>query len=187
MNNDWSDDIESVLDKIRKNCTTLSSEHTKSYFRLKKTLHFFRLPVIVLSGINSVISVGSQQYLQQNTISATTCVISLICSIICSVELFLGIQKKVESELTTSKEYNLLATDIQKTLLLSRDHRPVPSKDYLEKVYSNYLKLAENSNIVKRQIKDELIEISLPNSPTSSTPSTPKSSFDFGLSAVLDV
>lgn len=181
---EWTDDIVKVLEKICKNSSVFSEAHKKNYFRLKNTLQYFRLPLIVISGINSVIAVGMQDYLEQRTISGITCVLSLICSVIGSIELFLAIQKRVESELISSREFYLLAVDIKKTLLLSAEHRPVPAKDYLEKIYSNYIKLTEQSNLVRNRLKDELVDIPLP---PPSPLGTPYASFDFGLSTVGEV
>ena len=126
-----------------------------------------------------------QSYIKQETISGITCVLSLICSVIGSIELFLAIQKRVETELISSRDYYLLAIDIQKTLLLSREHRPVPAKDYLEKVYNIYIKLTEQSNLVKKSVKDELIDIGIIIKSTPSTPLPTRSvSSDWGLSLV---
>ena len=188
--NDWSNDIEVVLEKIRKNCAILSDEHKHTYFRLKNTLSYFRLPLIVISGLNSVFSVGSQSYVKQETISGITCLLSLICSIIGSIELFLSIQKRVENELISSRDYYLLSIDIQKTLLLDRDHRPLPAKEYLEKIYNNYIKLTEQSNLVKRALKDELAIIPAPSTtptPSQTPPRTPSVGRDeeWGLSIVI--
>ena len=63
MENDWTTDIECVLENIRVNSVLLTTEHKKRYFGLNQTLKYFRLPVIILSGINSIISVGGQQQL----------------------------------------------------------------------------------------------------------------------------
>lgn len=183
--NDWSEDIEIVLEKIKKNSSILSEEHKQTYFRLKNTLSYFRLPLIVISGLNSVFSVGSQNYVKQETISGITCLLSLICSIIGSIELFLSIQKRVENELISSRDYYLLSIDIQKTLLLNREHRPIPAKDYLEKVYNTYIKLTEQSNLVKKAVKDELADIRPLTQP--STPIRPPSNntdLEWGLSVV---
>ena len=182
MNNDWTEDIENVLDKIKKNSAILSEEHKHTYFRLKNTLQYFRLPLIVISGINSVISVGMQQYLEQSAISGITCVLSLICSIIGSIELFLAIQKRVEGELISSRDYYLLTIDIQKTLLLNREHRPLPAKEYLEKIYNTYIKLTENSNLVKKSIKDALAEVTI--TPPSSPRTESHGDIEWGLSIV---
>ena len=156
MENDWSTDIESVLENIRINCVVLAKAHKKRYFHMKYILQYFRLPVIILSGINSIVSVGFQPYLEQKAISMMTCLLALVCSIIGSIELYLAIQKGMENELISQREYYLLGVDIFKTLSLAKAHRPVPAKDYLEKQYSIYCKLVENSNALAKKLTDKL-------------------------------
>jgi len=167
MDNDWSQDIETILENIRVNAVLLSKEHSKSYFNLKNNLQYYRLPVIILSGLNSIISVGTQPYLPQPTISVMTCLIALICSIIGSIELYLSIQKSMELELVVSKEYYLLAVDIYKVLSLEREHRPIPAKDYLEKIYTEYRKLKENSNLLLKKMPDKMTPVGdeMPDTP----------------------
>ena len=159
---DWTADIEFVLENIRVNCVVLSKEHKRQYFIFKDILQYFRLPLIIISGINSIISVGLQPYVTQSIISMITCLLALICSIIGSIELYLAIQKSMENELTAQRDYYLMSVDIYKTLSLSREHRPVPAKDYLEKQYNSYCKLIENSNTVMKRLEDRLAP--LPNS-----------------------
>lgn len=158
--NDWDSDIEEILECIRSNCSVLSEEHRKEYFRYQNSLKYYKIPIIILSGINSVISVGFQSYMEQKTISMINCLLALFCSVIGSIELYLGIQKKSEGELIASRDYYLLSIDIQKTLLLERGKRPVPAKEYLEKCYNSYVKLFENSNVLHKNIHDKLMAIS---------------------------
>jgi hypothetical protein len=164
MENDWSQDIESVLENIRVNCVFLTAEHKKRYFKLKETLKYYRLPVIILSGINSIISVGLQPYLNQGLISVSTCLLALICSIVGSIELYLTIQKSMENELLASRDYYLLSIDIFKTLSLVRQHRPIPAKEYLDEKYNEYVKLYENSNLLDKKLTDNLSPIPENNS-----------------------
>lgn len=175
METDWTQDIEIVLENIRINSVLLSKEHNKRFFYLREMLQYFRLPVIVISGINSICSVGLQPYMEQGAISMMTCLLALVCSIIGSIELYLAIQKSMECELTVSKEYYILAIDIYKTLSLTPDHRPIPAKEYLDKRYSEYVKLMENSNLLAKRIEDKLAP--LPILSTPSTPLSPSSSF----------
>ena len=156
MENDWTTDIEQVLENIRVNSVILSNEHKNRYFYLKENLKYYRLPVIVISGINSIVSVGFQPYLKQGVISMLSCLLSLVCSIIGSIELYLAIQKRMESELISQRDYYLLSVDIFKTLALSKQHRPIPSKEYLEKCYNTYCKLIESSNALSKQLEDKL-------------------------------
>jgi hypothetical protein len=94
--------------------------------------------------------------MEQSAISMTTCIIALTCSIIGSIELYLAIQKGMESELTSQQAYYLLGVDIYKNLSLLREHRPIPAKEYLEKCYNDFVKLTENSNAVIKRIEDKL-------------------------------
>ena len=168
MENDWSQDIESVLENIRINSVILSKEHKRRYFDLKENLKYYRLPVIVLSCCNSICSVGLQPYLEQGIISMLTCLLALVCSIIGSIELYLAIQKGMESELISQRDYYLLSVDIFKTLSLVKEHRPIPAKEYLEKCYNTYCKLMESSNALAKKIEDKLcpLPIGLPPSPS---------------------
>lgn len=183
MSKGWSDDIELVLEDIRVNCVLLTTEYKKMYFSYKNFLQYFRLPIIVISGINSIISVGFQEYMEQSVISMTTCLLALVCSIIASIEMYLAIQKSMEQSLIASKEFYLLGVDIQKTMLLIREHRPVPAKDYLEKCYNTYVKLTENSNLLDKKITDKLTPIKedvliTPKSFKFPSLNTPKKSVD---------
>ena len=90
---DWTDDIDEVLNNIRINCVLLSKLHKQRYFELKSTLKYYRLPVIILNGANSIIAVGLQPYATQGAISLTTSLIALTCGIIGSIELFLEYRK----------------------------------------------------------------------------------------------
>ncbi len=58
-----NEDIETLLENIRQNCVVMNKEHKKRYLYLKNILIRFRLPIIGLSGINSVVAVGLQPYL----------------------------------------------------------------------------------------------------------------------------
>jgi hypothetical protein len=161
----------------------LSKEHKKRYFYLTEILRYFRLPVIIVSGINSIVSVGLQPYLQQGTISMMTCLLALLCSIIGSIELYLTIQKSMENELMSSKDYYILSIDIYKTLALSKDHRPIPAKEYLDKKYSDYVKLFENSNLLSKKITDKLnpLPLDIPPSVSLKLTNSDSSSEEIGL------
>lgn len=171
----WSMELMQLLDDIRKNCIVYSNYHKERYWRYRGYAKYFKIPLIVLSGINSVTSVGLQTYLAQNIISAMTCIISLVCAIITSIELYLGIQKTMENELLASKDFYLLAVDIFKMSSLPPEDRMVNARTYLDDKYKHYCKLMENSDLIDSTIRDQLTIISIRNSSTSSTNSTSSS------------
>lgn len=143
----WTESIERILDKMRINCVNLSEYHMFKYRRYKRYLMFFRIPIIVLSGANVFTSVGLQSYISQPSISIINSISSLICGIITSVELFLNIQKKMETDLVSHKDYYRLSIDIFKVISLERNIRKVDGKTFLDQKFSEYEKLIKSSNV----------------------------------------
>jgi len=96
--------------------------------------------------------------------------------ILSAYELYLGIQANMELELKQSKDFYTLSIDLFKTLSLRRENRGEEGKDYLNKKYSQYVKLVEASNLLKRKlsvdtlttIPNECIDITPVETPTGS-------------------
>ena len=155
----WSDGIELALNEIKTKSFNQSDYHKQYYYFYKGYIKYFRTPTIILSGMNSVFSVGLQPYLPQGIISVLCCSISLICGIIASVELFLGIQNIMEKELITSKEFYILSSDIFKTLSVERKYRSLDGKVYLDNVHTKYCNLIEQCNLLNKKIESfEIID-----------------------------
>ncbi len=168
------EDVYKILKKIRNNCIHLSIYHNKRYHFYKNVLFsFFRIPVILLSGINSFIAVGIQSQIDQSTISIINSLMSLLCGILTSIELLWNLQKRMEIELDSHKSYYKLSIEILKFMELDETLSGSESKIYLNNVYKNYEQLITTSNAVnvyRRGFNDELemvdgtvIEINPPN------------------------
>jgi len=155
----WSTDIEQILHDIRSNSEILALHHKRSYLLLQSQLVYFRVPLIVLSALNSVFSVGLAVYIDQATVSTVNCLMSLVCAIISSVELFLQIQKKLELELTSYHGYYLLGTKISATLKLARHHREIEGISFLNTTISEYTNLFEQSCVNRVDIDDKVVAI----------------------------
>jgi hypothetical protein len=158
MNNEliWSDGIELALNDMRNKSVINADYHKKNYYFFKGYIKYFRIPTIIFSGMNSVFSVGLQPYLSQSIISVLCCSISLICGIIASIELFLGLQNVIDNELMLSKEFYILSYDIFKTLSVERQYRTLDGKIYLDNTHTKYCNLIEKGdllNIVKEKMK----------------------------------
>jgi hypothetical protein len=153
----WSDDVELVAKNISHNASELSKLHKKHYLRLTHLQIYYRIPIIVLSSVNSIFSVGLSAYIAQESVSTINCVISLFCGILSSVELYFQLTKKIETELMMHKEYYLLCVKINSCLKLDRSHRRETSGiDFLTEVENKYNTLFEASNILSDDYVDEL-------------------------------
>lgn len=176
---DWSEDIEKILENIRLNSIILSNYHKDRYYHYKGHLKYFKLPLIVLSSITSIASVGMTPYMEQGDISLLTCLLSLVSAILASIELYLGIQKNMEQELIASRNFLLLAYSIYKVLNLQVEHRVEKGRLFLDETYNEYIKLVENANLTKsKRMKDALAPIDESMKYTT-TPTSSK--VDFGL------
>jgi hypothetical protein len=160
--NGWSDDIEGLLKDIEYNSGILSQIHKTNYLILHEYIKYFKLPIIVLSSVNSIFSVGLSTYVEQEMVSSINCLISLICGIISSIELYLGLQKKIENELLSYRDYYLLSMKINNCLKLKREHRTEPNGQiFLSDITNSYTGLFESSEIHSQTFKDRLISIDL--------------------------
>lgn len=159
----YSKDILDIMDKIRLNSSNMSKQHKNNYFYYKWVSTLFRVPTIVISSISGVFSVGTQAYMNQNTISGIVCLLSLIISIINSIELYLHISDNVEIELEMSKKYYILSCDLYKLLMLEDSNRPDNPKEQLKIYYSQYIDLYNESLLMKNTKYDKLINFKLPS------------------------
>ena len=157
----WSDDIERILQNIRSNSEILAKHHKESYLKLQSQLVYFRVPLIIISAMNSVFSVGLNAYLEQQTVSTINCLMSLACACISSVELFLQIQKKLEIELNSYHGYYLLGTRISAMLKLDRGHRELEGINFLNNVVNDYNNLFEQSNVDVQDFTDEFVKFEM--------------------------
>ena len=126
------------------NCVYRENIHRKQFYYYKGFEKYFQIPLICLSAINSVVSVGLQAYTSQKNVSAINCLLSLLCGIISSIELYLRISETMENEMKMSREFYQLSICIYKFLNLPRDARSEDGKEFLNKVYSQYGNLCKS-------------------------------------------
>ena len=157
----WSDDIELILSNILYNSNVLSAQHKVNYLQYNARLKFYKIPVIILSAVNSVISVGLSQFIKQDAVSVLTCLLSLICGCISSIELFMNINKNQEIELDAYRGFTSLSVKISSTLKLERDNRDTHGTQFLTTVISEYNRLFENSLVLISDIDDKLINLNV--------------------------
>ena len=158
--NNWSEEQENILKKIRINSIVLSETHRRNYYEYKNLSKLFDIPIIIVSTLSASFSVGSQEYLPQHLISTTTCSISMLVAILSSIKLYLHLEENLKLESELSKQFNLLSLDIFKILHLNKTDRSIDGLIYLNKKYTNYCHLIEQSNLLrKRMKKDELEEL----------------------------
>jgi hypothetical protein len=161
-------DIDKILDKIRSNSAILASYHRKRFIVLKARLRLYRIPIIVISALNSVGAVSFQNFVEQKYISLINMFLSLVVGIISSIELFNQISAQMEVELIGSKDFYVLSIDIFKYLSLDKSKREIEEKIFLSDTWTRYTKLIETSYLLKKKVDDKLAQLAeLPDHPAN--------------------
>ena len=153
----WTPDIEIILNKLRIKSLLLSKYHKTSYFKYQVLLKYFRIPVILLSGINSVFNIALNNLIPIETASLLCCFMSLLVGIIGSIELFLQIQKQMDIHLNNSTKYCILANDIDKMTTLNIENRSTDGLAFLEDYQNKFNSLMQTSIITDRKINKKLM------------------------------
>jgi hypothetical protein len=108
-----------------------------------------------------------QKFTSQTVVTVFTSCISLVVSVIGSLELFLGVNDKLTKELSSQKDTYNLAINISKMLLLSRVNRNQDGHQYLDESFNEYQKIVMESNIKNTRVKDNLLVIDTPSTDVS--------------------
>ena len=155
--NNWTDDLEHILDNIRRNSSTLHEYHRKAFLHLNSQIKYYRIPVLFISSVASVWSIAGATFMEQEQVSLINCFLGFTASLITSIELYIGIGKQMETEIILSREFYTLSVDIFKTLSLDRENRLNDGKEYLNECYGEYIKLIERSDVLDKRLNDELM------------------------------
>ena len=158
---EWQEDYEVFLNNMRQNCILLAKHHKAVYESYKSLAKWYKIPVIFLSSLNSVFSLSATSFIPQETVSIANSLISLTCSILVSIAMYLKIEDTLEKENSSARAFYLLSIDIFKTLSLRREHRVVQPKTFVDDCLAKYNKLVENSCLTNLKIKDKLAPLDM--------------------------
>lgn len=158
----WSNDIEERLEAIQDNSAQQALISKQEYLNLLHIQKFFKIPIIVISGVNSVFAVGLGSYTSQSTVSIINCILAFICATVGSIELYLNINRKIEISLSSFQSFYLLSIKINSTLKLNREHRSeLDARKFLFDCLNEYESLFKNNNVSLENINDKLVNIEL--------------------------
>lgn len=157
----WTPDILKMLENLLLNSNNYKENQRKHIFLLSYQLNFFKLPLILLSALNSVFSIGLSAFIEQETVSVLNCLISLLITVIGSVELYLAIQKKLEMRLQSFHHFESLCNKIAATLRLDASNRTGTGPAFLQEILNEYKAGLDTVLLNKTPWADFLIEGSM--------------------------
>jgi len=151
----WTENIINILERIRFNSTQLNKKHSTQYKAFNSLSRWFDLPIIFCS----VFSASFQSLGAINPTFGTmiTTIISMFITILSSTKLYLNLSSNINNEIDLSKSYYILSINIFKMLSL----KPVDQNPrlFLDECFSEYTKLIEQSSILIKDIKKDLLTI----------------------------
>ena len=155
--NNWNSNIIEIIEGVRTNAVNLSEYHRRTYFYYKNLSNWFDVPIIIISSISASFSVGADPYLEQRNISLISCLSSMVITILGSIKLYLNISQNLENESNMSREFYVLSVEIFKQISLPTEQRNTNGIEFLNSKYSQYIKLYEESNLLKKQYKKDTL------------------------------
>ena len=153
----WPKDIEEQLKSIEKNCSKMAQMNREEYLRLSQLIKYFKIPVIFFSGINSIFSFLLASYINQKTVSIINCILSFVVSLISSIELYLGLLKRIDTTLTSYKDFYLLSVKINNEIRLKPEHRTIDGQKFLLECLLHYKQLFMTAEVTWKYYDDALI------------------------------
>ena len=93
-------------------------------------------------------------YLDQGYISLISCSASMLITILSSIKLYLNINDNLQSESDMARKFYVLSLEIYKIINIPDEKRGNAS-DFLNSKYNQYIKLYEESNLLKRRLKKD--------------------------------
>ena len=150
-----NDETIKILNSVRVNSLNLSEYHRRNFFYFKNLSNYFDIPVIITSCLSGSFSVGASPYLDQGYISLILCISSMFITILGSIKLYLNINDNLQSESDMARKFYVLSLEIYKIINLPDETRGINSIDFLNSKYNMYIKLYEESNLLKRRYKKD--------------------------------
>ena len=159
---DWSNDVEYQLKSIEQNAIQQAQISKQNYLYLVYIQRYFAIPKIVLSSMISVFSIGLNNFISQSAVSILTCILGFVVATLGSIELYLGITRKVDISMASFQNFYLLSIKINNCLRLDRSHRnELNGRSFLTACLAEYEQIFQQSNITNDSYEDRLTNLEL--------------------------
>jgi len=153
----WNQELMTMLDKIRINSIYMSEKHRVRFVEYKEMSKYFDLPIIICSVFSS--SFGSLNSVPSSQTQLITTSISMFIAVL-SLKLYLYLNNSLNEEISLSKDFYIMSVQIFKVMNLKEADRGCEPVQFLNEMYSQYIKLIEQSSLLRKNIKkDELTKI----------------------------
>uniref|UniRef100_A0A2V0RBH3 SMODS and SLOG-associating 2TM effector domain-containing protein n=1 Tax=viral metagenome TaxID=1070528 RepID=A0A2V0RBH3_9ZZZZ len=130
--------------------------YKKRYERARKQLSYYKVPIIVLSSVNSVFSVGAERYFERHVIAAVTCILALTVGVVQALQIFFQVDERRENYLTTCRDMRRLHLKIMGTLNLERPQRACSADKFMAEIQAEYLEIIDKAVVIHTRKRDPM-------------------------------
>ena len=147
---EWTDTMEKPLDIMRQNALKLSEISLEKYNALQKRIHYLQLPLAILSAFNAVAVVALDNYISERYVVIGCSTASATIAGYLSYDWFLSSQKKMEADLSFSKDCQALSDQIKNVLTMEREERKMDGTKFLQDTFASYKKIIEGHELIDK-------------------------------------
>ena len=154
--NEWNSNHEIYLNKLHLQCIEEYHYFNKNFLYYFETSKYYSIPILILSALNSIISMALVSFIDQNYVSIISSAVSLLVGIISSIQMFLKINENMTNALVISIKFHKLSVKICKELSIKRQDRKTDGTTFLNEVYNEYQDAIDRCGAYQRKIKNYL-------------------------------
>lgn len=158
-NNYWNDEHENILISLQKSSFRLSKEYQKIYFRLKKRLLWYRIPIIIISAIGGFLSLSNSGYIPaayNKWVSLFVGFSNLLVTIISLIENLKKIDIMVNGTYSAHLNFQKLHDEISIIKRIPPNEREENGYDIVNKLFTKYEAYLIDAPISEKINKDDL-------------------------------
>ena len=134
------------------------AEYNRKQFQVYSRIHQrFTVPILVLSGINSLFAVSTQPFLQQNLISITNACLSLFCGILGSIQMFMKVDTKIHQYVICSHEFKKLSYRISRELSVEPNVRSNNGKEFVNDAFNEFNSILDKMETKEKRTREWLL------------------------------
>jgi len=158
-NNYWNEEHEHILESLQRSCFRLSKEYKQKYFKLRDTLQWYRIPIIIISSISGFLSLSNSGYippLYNKWISLFVGFTNLTVTIISLVESFKKIDTRMNGSYTTYINFQKLHDEISIIKRIPPNERENNGNDTINDLFSKYESYFSDAPILRKLLNDDI-------------------------------
>ena len=158
-NNYWNEEHEHILESLQRSCFRLSKEYKQKYFKLRDTLQWYRIPIIIISSIGGFLSLSNSGYIPpfyNKWVSLFVGFTNLTVTIISLVESFKKIDTRMNGSYTTYVNFQKLHDEISIIKRIPPNERENNGNDTINGLFSKYESYFSDAPILRKLINDDI-------------------------------